>query len=119
MCGFYIFKSCIIQQTYSRSDLSQGIRTFCYLNAQGTSYACALVSGVSALLVSKVLEYNLPNLPLNFDIVKNLLIAGAIDDTTWNVWGTPGWDPNFGFGRVNADRSLDVVQYNIDLYVSP
>jgi len=57
---------------------------------EGTSPACALASGVAALVLSKsttILS------PLQ---VKNILESTAID------LGVAGWDQYYGWGEINA-----------------
>lgn len=63
----------------------------------GTSAACPVVSGVSAL----VLSVN-PNLTLSE--VKNILYSTAID------MGSPGFDNSYGNGRVNAFAAVQAAQ---------
>jgi len=76
----------ILQQTFS----SPNYTTFYYYFMEGTSPACALVSGVAALIVSKSI---LPLTPLQ---VTNTLETSATD------LGTVGWDQYYGWGLVNA-----------------
>ena len=60
----------------------------------GTSMASPNASGVAALVLSK-------NPLLSPDEVRNVLRGSA------NDLGTPGWDPVFGYGRVNARRAVE------------
>jgi len=76
----------ILQQTHDGTTYS----TFYYYLIEGTSPACALASGVAALVLSKstaILS------PLQ---VKNILEGTAID------LGIAGWDQYYGWGEVNA-----------------
>jgi subtilisin family serine protease len=60
----------------------------------GTSMASPHAAGVAALVLSK-------NLSLSPDQVRTVLRGSAKD------LGTPGWDPLFGYGRVNARRAIE------------
>ncbi len=60
------------------------------------SSATPIVAGVASLLLAK-------DPSLSPEDVQNLLQFGADD------LGDPGWDPNFGWGRVNARRSLQLL----------
>lgn len=80
----------ILQQTHDGVDFT----TFYYIYNEGTSFACALASGVAALIISKstiVLQ------PID---VKTLLQNTAGD------LGDPGWDQYYGWGMVNAYAAL-------------
>ena len=59
----------------------------------GTSMAAPHVAGLAALLSSHYPSYTPDQ------------IASAILDTAEDL-GTPGWDPDFGCGRINAYRAL-------------
>ena len=68
-----------------------------YLVAQGTSMSCPEVSGIAALILSLI-----PNIsPAR---VRAILAASAVDI------GSPGKDPYFGYGMVNALRALELAQ---------
>jgi thermitase len=60
----------------------------------GTSFSAPIVAGVAALVVSA-------NQNLSGSQIQNLLKQTSDDR------GTPGWDPSFGWGRVNAARAVD------------
>lgn len=63
---------------------------------QGTSFASPIVAGVAALVISA-------NPTLSNDQVVSLLEQSA-DDI-----GAPGYDPSFGYGRVNAFRAVTMA----------
>jgi subtilisin len=62
----------------------------------GTSMASPNAAGVAALVLSK-------NPALSPDQVRAVLRGSA------NDLGTPGWDPVFGYGRVNARRAVEIT----------
>lgn len=68
-----------------------------YSRASGTSVAAPIVSGVAAL----VLSVN-PN--LSGQDVQNILKQSADD------LGPNGWDTNYGWGRVNAAKAVELAQ---------
>ena len=87
----------ILQQTHNGVDYT----SFDFVFKQGTSSACALVSGVAALVISNA------TVPLIRDKVKSILVTSAIDDTAWDATnGIPGKDEKFGYGLVNAYLAL-------------
>ena len=59
----------------------------------GTSMASPHAAGVAALVLSK-------NPTLTPDQVRAVLRASGVD------LGAPGWDPVFGYGRVNARNAV-------------
>ncbi len=59
----------------------------------GTSFSSPLTAGVVALIMSA-------NPSLSPDEVE-LILESSVDDL-----GTPGWDPQFGFGRINASNAV-------------
>jgi subtilisin family serine protease len=61
----------------------------------GTSWSSATVAGLAAMLVTKY-GHNHP------DLIRQRIIDSADD------FGAPGWDPSYGWGRVNVARALDV-----------
>jgi hypothetical protein len=67
-----------------------------YTSISGTSFSCAIVSGVAALLSA---EY--PH--LTGDEIRNYLVVRADD------LGEEGRDDTFGYGKVNARRTLMMV----------
>jgi hypothetical protein len=68
----------------------------------GTSASTPIASGIVALLLSY-------NPYLTQDQVYALLQAGAEDQVGNPLEDTPGWDPYYGHGRLNAFRSLQAL----------
>jgi subtilisin family serine protease len=68
----------------------------------GTSASSPVVAGLSALLLSR-------DPTLHAREVVHLLRLGAEDQVGTLAEDTPGWDQYMGFGRVNAQRSLALV----------
>ena len=64
-----------------------------YASGTGTSFAAPIVAGVAALVISAK-----PS--LTAQQVQDILKQNADD------LGTPGWDSSYGWGRVNAARSV-------------
>ena len=62
----------------------------------GTSFSAPVVAGVAALVISA-------NPSLTGSQVTNVLKQSADD------LGSPGWDPSYGAGRVNADRAVSLA----------
>jgi serine protease len=77
----------IVQQTFT-IDPNQ----FAYFFFQGTSMAAPHVSGVAALLVSK-------------GVIQPDKVRQAIEMTAKDM-GAPGWDPEYGWGIVDAFAAL-------------
>jgi serine protease len=82
----------ILAQTF---DPRKGYDSFGYYFYAGTSMAAPQVSGVAALALSL-------NRGLGREGVRQALLASATH------LGRRGWDPNFGYGLVNAEGA---VQY--------
>jgi len=81
-----------ILSTYPPADL---------MILSGTSMACPLVSGITALMVAKHRQHG-SNTPLtNWKELKEHLIRSAID------LGDSGWDPQSGYGLVNPRKLLE------------
>jgi serine protease len=78
----------ILQQTFSVDPTE-----FNYFFFQGTSMAAPHISGVAALLVSR-------------GITQPDQVREAIQNTATDV-GDPGWDPEYGWGIVNAAAALN------------
>lgn len=64
-----------------------------YYNFNGTSSACPVVAGVAGLLLGKCPQLRAAD-------VEQILQQTADDR------GASGWDPQFGYGRVNAYKAL-------------
>ncbi len=62
----------------------------------GTSFSAPMVAGIAALRMS-----------MSPDMTASDLVA-ALRATAVDL-GPPGWDPEFGWGRVNADQALIVI----------
>ncbi len=67
----------------------------------GTSMAAPHVSGLAALLWS--INSDMSALSLRS------ILSGTADDL-----GAPGWDPCYGWGRINAERAARVVHLTVD-----
>ena len=86
---------------YLRDRIASGPTVLTFVNAAGnlavfggTSMASPHVAGVAALVLGK-------SPGLTPDEVRTILRASSDD------LGTPGWDPLFGYGRVNARRAVE------------
>jgi subtilisin family serine protease len=82
--------------------LLSSVPTNDYGTASGTSMSAPAVTGIAALLVEQW-RRSYPGTSPTPAHLKALLIAGA-DDV-----GNPGPDYSFGFGLVNAKRSVDLI----------
>lgn len=76
-----------------------------YWNNSGTSMASPAATGGAALLIQRFRQLNNGSNPANA-LVKNLLCNGASDK------GNEGPDYTYGFGWMNVDRSLDMLENN-------
>jgi len=84
----------ILQQTFQESPLE-----FHYWFFQGTSMAAPHITGVAALLYSNGVKTP--------DEVLSILSDSAVD------LGSPGWDPEFGWGLVDALAALQASEPNV------
>jgi hypothetical protein len=71
--------------------------------ACGTSAAAPLVSATISLMLAA-------NPGLNADQIYSLLKSGARDQVGSTTEDTPGWDQYFGWGRIDAGRSVEQAQ---------
>jgi subtilisin family serine protease len=67
-----------------------------YAGAAGTSFSAPIVAGVAALVISQ-------NPNLSAQQVQDVIKQSAED------LGTVGWDPSYGWGRVNAAHALGIA----------
>ncbi|MBM3432328.1 MAG: T9SS type A sorting domain-containing protein [Bacteroidetes bacterium] len=74
-----------------------------YYTNNGTSMACPAATGGAALLIQRFRQLNGGSNPANA-LVKNLLCNGATDK------GNEGPDYTYGFGWMNLDRSLSILE---------
>jgi subtilisin family serine protease len=87
----------------------------------GTSYAAPYVTGVISLMLSK-------NPWLSIEEIKTILIESS-EDQVGGTEDSVGWDPYYGYGRINAYQallhpligtsSLSYLQNQIDIYPNP
>ncbi|MBI4517250.1 MAG: S8 family serine peptidase [Deltaproteobacteria bacterium] len=77
-----------------------------YVRGSGTSFAAPHVSGVAALVRSRHPQFTRPQ------------IRQALRETADDL-GPSGWDPTFGYGRVNARRAVEVEDTAVAEIVVP
>lgn len=76
-----------------------------YTITRGTSLSCPQVTGVLALLTERYRQLNSNKNPKS-DLLKAIAINGASD------LGRPGPDFLYGFGFLNAERSMGILENN-------
>ncbi|MEO0190793.1 MAG: S8 family serine peptidase, partial [candidate division WOR-3 bacterium] len=76
-----------------------------YHLASGTSMATPHVSGLASLIWSEAQELGIPLLP---EEVEGIICASARDDIPLTP---PGYDDEYGWGRIQADRALAMLHY--------
>lgn len=86
-------------------DVNSTTRTESYLVSGGTSMACPGVTGGLALLTERYRQLHGQVNP-RADVLKTILLNGATDI------GNPGPDYRFGFGFMNLQRSLSMLDAN-------
>lgn len=74
-----------------------------YSYSSGTSFACPQVTGGLALITERFKQVNSDSLPTS-DLLKGIIVNGATD------LGRPGPDYWYGFGYMNIDRSIKIVE---------
>ncbi len=80
-----------------------------YINMNGTSMATPHVAGVAALVKSRAERWpeeplaTNPRYHLNNRQIRQVLIQSAVD------LGSPGWDEEYGYGKVDAGRAVRCV----------
>jgi subtilisin family serine protease len=80
----------------------------------GTSMASPVVAGIASLLWAQYPSRDAED-------IRMLIYASAEDLTGTSEEDTPGWDPYYGYGRVNAFLALsgDTIRINNQLKVFP
>lgn len=96
-------EDCELVQTCHRARAVIGEQ---YVRAAGTSMAAPHVSGVAALILSAHPSYDANQ-------IKQVLMQTADD------LGAPGWDPVYGYGRVNAERAVSQSSVTVAQISSP
>ncbi len=89
--------------TQGAAVVSTGFGT--YFTNNGTSMACPAATGGAALLIQRYRQLHSGSNPANA-LVKNILCNGATDK------GNEGPDYTYGFGWMNLDRSLSILENN-------
>lgn len=73
---------------------------YCVTNREGTSYACALVSAVAALVASAHPDWTGLEIRRQIEATCDRIDANAF------VYDARGWNVEYGHGRVNAQAAL-------------
>ncbi len=77
----------------------------------GTSFSAPQVAGVAALLASVCPSFDQ-------ETARTLLCAGA-EDQVGDASDVPGWDPYYGWGRLNAAYSIQLALTEANASVAP
>jgi subtilisin family serine protease len=81
-----------------------------YSNANGNSFAGPHVSGLTGLI-----ETLYPS--VGRDDARHMIRSAAEDQVGNPVEDVPGWDQYYGWGRINAERTIQAVESSISLRV--
>ena len=83
-----------------RNVFTTGIGKSTFESFSGTSAACPHVAGLSALILAEAKEQGIS---LHYEDIENLIKVSS-EDVNGN-----GYDEEFGYGRINAGRALEMM----------